>query len=85
MTRLIPLAGLLVFAACAGRDRMEHVRRITAAEAHTRLEAKRAILVCAYDAKACQGTHLVGAITLEELQSQLSSLPSQQEIILFCG
>ena len=85
MTRMIPLAGLLVVAACAGRDRSGQIGRITAVEAHTRMEAKRAILVCAYEEKACQGTHLTGAISLEDLESRLSTFSPQQEIILFCG
>lgn len=49
------------------------------------MEGKVALLVCAYDEKACQGTHLEGAITLEDLESRIPSLSPNQEIILFCG
>jgi len=60
-------------------------RRIDARTAHERLE-QGALLVCAYDdPDMCAQYHLHGAISLEELQQQESSMPKDREIIFYCA
>jgi rhodanese-related sulfurtransferase len=49
------------------------------------VERKEALLCCPYEASHCSGTHLEGSITLEELESQLSSLPRSRTLIFYCG
>ena len=44
-----------------------------------------ALLVCPYEKADCTGTHLVGAITLEQLESMLPTLSRNQLLIFFCG
>jgi hypothetical protein len=80
------LLGLLLSAtSCATAPTSDRVPRISPREAHERVERRGALLVCAYRAEKCHGTHLAGAITLEELEARLPSLGVDQEIILFCG
>jgi hypothetical protein len=81
------IAVLLSFltASCATVPPADGVLRISPRDAHERVERRGALLVCAYRAEKCPGTHLAGAITLEELEARLPSLGADQEIILFCG
>jgi hypothetical protein len=65
---------------------MPDIERIGAAEAHRKVEAGEALLVCAYDdEQKCAGMKLEGSITMAELRRKLSSLPPDREIILYCG
>ncbi len=65
---------------------MPAVERIGPHQAHARVEAGRALLVCAYDSDAkFQEFHLDGAIPLSALQSRLGSIPRDQEIIFYCA
>jgi len=79
------VSALLLAGACAGPGRAEQIPRISPSEAHERVERNHALLVCAYEKKKCVGTHLAGAITLEDLESRLPTLSRDQEIIFFCG
>ena len=76
---------LLLAASCATPSATDRVPRISPREAHERAERRGALLVCAYTAEKCTGTHLAGAITLEEFEVRIPSLGMDQEIILFCG
>jgi hypothetical protein len=85
MKNMIILGLLLMPAPCATAPATDRVPRISPREAHERMERRGAPLVCAYPAEKCTGTHLAGAITLEEFEARLPSLRADQEIILFCG
>jgi hypothetical protein len=76
---------LLTAASCATAAATDRVPRISPRETHERVERRGALLVCAYPADKCPGTHLAGAITLEDLEARLPSLRADQEIIYFCG
>jgi rhodanese-related sulfurtransferase len=81
------IAVLLSFltASCATPPATDHVLRISPRDVQEGVEQRGALLVCAYPAEKCPGTHLVGAISLEELEARLPTLSPDQEIILFCG
>jgi len=65
---------------------MADVERISAEEARRRVDAKRALLVCAYEDEAkCGMINLEGSISLTSFQSRLASLPKSQEIIFYCA
>ena len=65
---------------------MADVERISAEEARRRVDAKRALLVCAYEDEAkCRMINLEGSISLTSFQSRLASLPKSQEIIFYCA
>jgi len=86
MMKITILVGLLLMSAsCATPPATDRVPRISPREAHERVERRGALLVCAYRAEKCHGTHLVGAITLEQLESRIPTLAADQEIIFFCG
>lgn len=78
------LAVLLLGVGCA-TPRWHTVRRVSPAFTRESVKAGHALLVCAYEKKKCEGTHLEGAISLEELEPRLAMLPKDQELILFCG
>jgi rhodanese-related sulfurtransferase len=61
--------------------------RIDAHEAHHHLESNPdTLLVCAYDSEEkFRQHHLEGAISLDELQSRLDSLPKDRELIFYCA
>ena len=61
------------------------VERISPEEARAGVLAGKAILVCAYSDKQCEGKMLEGALTRREFEEKLPSLPKDQEIILYCG
>jgi hypothetical protein len=84
MTRVLA-AALLLAGGCASGPPLEGVRRLPPAVARDRVQSRQALLVCAYEKARCQGTHLAGSITLEDLEPRLAALPREQEIILFCG
>jgi len=62
------------------------VPRISPTEARQRVQRGQALLVCGYeDESKCRAMALDGAITLNELQRRLTSLPKGQELIFYCG
>jgi len=59
---------------------------ITADDAHKRVQAGKALLVCAYDDDARFAKYrLEGAISLRELEARLPDLPKDREIIFYCA
>jgi len=65
---------------------MAKVARITPQEAHARVVAGQALLVCAYDDPArFAEIHLEGAISIQEFRARRASLPRDQEIIFYCA
>ena len=76
----------LLMASCATpSDPADRVTRIPPKEVRNRMEGHGALLVCAYPADKCLGTHLAGAMSLEELEAKVPALKPDQEIIFFCG
>ena len=64
---------------------MAAIARITPQEAHARVSAGQALLVCAYeDPVRCAGLRLEGAISIQEFRARRSTLPRDQEIIFYC-
>ena len=62
------------------------VRRISAEEAHRRLDSGKAILVCGYEAdKKFRDAQLAGAESLNHFRNRLPELSKDQEIIFYCG
>jgi hypothetical protein len=65
---------------------MAEVRRIGPEEARRRAASGQALLVCAYENEAkCSRMKLEGAITLKELEARLDSIPTERELIFYCG
>jgi dienelactone hydrolase len=65
---------------------MADVPRITAEEAHRKVSAGDAELICAYaDAAKCARMALDGAISLADLERQAGSLPKDRELIFYCA
>ena len=65
---------------------MAMVARITPQEAHARVSAGRALLVCAYEDPArFAELRLEGAISIPEFRARRDSLPRDQEIIFYCA
>ncbi|HEV3056980.1 MAG TPA: hypothetical protein VGY48_01975 [Vicinamibacterales bacterium] len=65
---------------------MADIERITVEEAHQKVNANHALLVCAYeDEEKCRKVRLEGSLSLTYFQSRLGSLPSNQEIIFYCA
>ena len=63
-----------------------NIERISVEDAHRKVNANEALLVCAYDdEKKCRVLNLEGSISLTNFQSKASSLPKNQEIIFFCA
>jgi hypothetical protein len=62
------------------------VQRISVGDARSKVQANRALLVCAYEDEAkCRMVNLEGSIPLTSLRSRAASLPKDQEIIFFCA
>ncbi len=60
--------------------------RITPEETFQKLQAGKAMLVCAYDSEEqFRSLQLQGAISLSEFRAKLSSLPKDQEIVFYCA
>ncbi len=77
---------LLAMGACATTQRVSEPRRVTPGDVWSRLQrGDPVLLVCAYNAADCNGTHVNGSLTLEELRSRLDLLSRQQEIVFVCG
>ena len=65
---------------------MAKVARITPLEAHARVVAGQALLVCAYeDPSRFAEIRLEGAISIQEFRARRASLPRDQEIIFYCA
>jgi hypothetical protein len=65
---------------------MEQIERISVEEAHKKVTANEALLVCAYEDEAkCRVVNLAGSISLTSFQSKAATLPKSQEIIFFCA
>lgn len=64
---------------------MRDVPRITPREAHEKVAAGRALLVCAYeDIERCGTMRLEGAVSMQEFRSRRRDLRKDQEIIFYC-
>ena len=65
---------------------MADIPRISVEDAHRKVAANQALLVCAYEDDAkCRMVNLEGSISLTSFQSKAASLPKDQEIIFFCA
>jgi hypothetical protein len=65
---------------------MADIERISVEEAHGKVRAGQALLVCAYDDEAkYRMVNLDGSISLASFQSRIASLPKTQEIIFYCA
>ena len=65
---------------------MENIERISVEEAHKRVKANQALLVCAYEDEAkCKMVNLDGSMSLTSFHARAESLPKNQEIIFFCA
>lgn len=65
---------------------MAEIRRVTPAEARSRVTAGKALLVCAYaDEAMCSQMRLENALTLQEFEKRLPTLGMEQEIIFYCA
>ena len=65
---------------------MADIERISVEDAHRKVAANQALLVCAYEDDAkCRMVNLEGSISLTSFQSKAASLPKDQEIIFFCA
>lgn len=65
---------------------MIDARRIKVDEARRKVQAGEALFVCAYDSdEKYNAMKLEGAISLSELNSRLSSIPKEKEIIFYCA
>jgi hypothetical protein len=61
------------------------IERVGVDVARREVEARRALLVCAYDDARCAKIPLQGAIPLSELERRAPSLLKDQEIIFYCA
>jgi rhodanese-related sulfurtransferase len=65
---------------------MTEPERISPEEAHQKLKAGGALLVCAYeDEEKFKKMRLEGAISLAEFKLKLPSLAKDQEIVFYCA
>jgi hypothetical protein len=65
---------------------MANIDRITVEDARRKVEAGRALLVCAYaDEAKCKMANLEGSVSLAGLESRVGSLARDQEIIFYCA
>ncbi len=62
------------------------VTRISPATAREKVQAGKALLVCAYESEELfKHNRLEGGIPLQELTSRLSSLGKEAEVIFYCA
>ena len=65
---------------------MADIERISVADARRKVQAKQALLVCAYpDEAKFNAARLDGAISLAGFEARVATLPKGQEIIFYCG
>ncbi|HEX4543230.1 MAG TPA: hypothetical protein VH114_08680 [Candidatus Acidoferrum sp.] len=63
---------------------MADVERISVEQAHAKVKANQALLVCAYgDEAKCRVLNLAGSISLASFEFRVASLPKRQEIIFY--
>jgi hypothetical protein len=68
------------------RPIMAEPERISPEDAYKKLKAGSALLVCAYeDEDRFRTAYIEGALSFNAFKSKLSSLPKDQEIILYCA
>ena len=64
---------------------MAEAKRVQLQEARSKVQTGKALFVCAYDSEEmCNKLRLEGAMTMGELNSRLSTVPKEQEIIFYC-
>ena len=64
---------------------MAEVQRVLPAETREKINSGEGLLVCAYsDPERCKQLPIQGALNLQELESRLTTLPKDQEIIFYC-
>ena len=65
---------------------MTEIARIGVEEAHKKIKAGQALLVCAYEDEAkCQTFNLEGSMSLTSFASKAGSLPKSREVIFYCA
>ena len=65
---------------------MADVSRMSVEEVRSKVDAGRALLVCAYDdEQKCSKINLQGSINMAQLASRVATLPKDQEIIFYCA
>ena len=65
---------------------MADIERIGVVDARSKVQAKAALLVCAYpDEDRWNRARLEGAIPLPSLEARAATLPKSQELIFYCG
>jgi hypothetical protein len=65
---------------------MAPVIRITPEETYKKLQAGKALLVCAYEGEdRFRSLQLAGAISFPEFKAKLPALPQDQEIVFYCA
>ncbi|HEX2664121.1 MAG TPA: hypothetical protein VHM93_14905 [Candidatus Acidoferrum sp.] len=63
---------------------MADIDRISAQQAHAKIKANQALLVCAYEDEAkCKMFNLEGSISFTSFKSRAQSLAKSQEIIFY--
>ena len=87
---IMVLVAFFVFAgmgiALAGQTKTaKDIERISPEMTYEKVTAGDAILVCSYGDGKCQGMLLKGALLRGELESRLSTLQKDQEIIFYCA
>ena len=63
----------------------QSIARINVQEAHAKVTSGKALLVCSYSDRYCSDMLLKGAILKSELESRVSNLPKNSEIIFYCA
>ena len=65
-------------------NKMGEIKRISAQQAHAKIGANQALLVCAYEDDAkCRMFNLEGSISFTSFKARVQSLPKSQEIIFY--
>ncbi len=65
---------------------MEGIPKVSASEAHKKVQAGQALLVCAYESDARFAKfHLEGAIPFSEFKKLFPKLKMDQEVIFYCN
>jgi len=84
---LVPALSLyLIACGSAGKAReTAEIDRISPEQARSKVQAGKALLVCAYSDFTCRKVMLEGALMKSELKQRLPSLSKDQEIIFYCG
>lgn len=87
---IMVLVAFFVFAgmgiALAGQIKTaEDIERISPEMTYEKVTAGDALLVCSYSDGKCKDMLVKGALLRGELESRLSTLPMDQEIIFYCA